>query len=38
MIPNHYDILDGALHKRRFLNLCRRKLGRPVELGVESRR
>ena len=38
MIPNHYDILDGELHKRRFVELCRKKLGRPVELGVEPRR
>ena len=38
MIPNPYDILDGELHKRRFVSLCRRKLGRPVELGVEPRR
>ena len=38
MVPNHYDILDAELHKRRFVNLCRKELGRPVELGVEPRR
>jgi len=24
IIPNHYDFLDGALHKRRYMKLCRR--------------
>lgn len=27
MIPNHYDRLDGDLHRRRFDRLCRRILG-----------
>jgi glyoxylase-like metal-dependent hydrolase (beta-lactamase superfamily II) len=27
LVPNHYDVLDGDLHKRRFLELCRRALG-----------
>jgi glyoxylase-like metal-dependent hydrolase (beta-lactamase superfamily II) len=26
IVPQHYDILDGALHRRRFLALCTRKL------------
>jgi len=24
IVPNHYDFLDGALHKRRYVKLCRR--------------
>jgi glyoxylase-like metal-dependent hydrolase (beta-lactamase superfamily II) len=28
IVPNHYDVLDGALHKRRYVELCRRVLGR----------
>jgi glyoxylase-like metal-dependent hydrolase (beta-lactamase superfamily II) len=24
ILPNHYDFLDGELHKRRFIKLCRR--------------
>jgi glyoxylase-like metal-dependent hydrolase (beta-lactamase superfamily II) len=27
IVPNHYDVLDGDLHKRRFLELCRTVLG-----------
>ncbi|HSS50197.1 MAG TPA: MBL fold metallo-hydrolase [Thermoanaerobaculia bacterium] len=27
IVPNHYDVLDGELHKRRFLELCRKALG-----------
>jgi len=27
IIPQHYDILDGELHRRRFLVLCAQKLG-----------
>ena len=27
LVPNHYDVLDGDLHKRRFRELCRRVLG-----------
>lgn len=26
IVPNHYDVLDGDLHKRRFQELCRRVL------------
>ncbi len=26
IVPQHYDILDGALHRRRFDELCRRRL------------
>jgi glyoxylase-like metal-dependent hydrolase (beta-lactamase superfamily II) len=26
IVPNHYDILDGELHKRRYMELCRRVL------------
>ena len=26
IVPNHYDVLDGELHKRRFQKLCRRVL------------
>jgi len=28
IVPQHYDILDGELHRRRFEELCRRKLDR----------
>ncbi len=27
IVPNHYDVLDGELHKRRFLELYRKSLG-----------
>ena len=27
IVPQHYDILDGELHRRRFLALCASKLG-----------
>ena len=27
IVPNHYDVLDGDLHKRRFVELCRKTLG-----------
>jgi len=27
LVPQHYDILDGKLHRRRFDGLCRRVLG-----------
>lgn len=30
IVPQHYDILDGALHRRRFLALCARK----TEIGL----
>lgn len=36
ILPNHYDLCDGALHKRRYLELCRKRLGRPVELGTQG--
>jgi len=26
IVPNHYDILDGELHKRRYVELCRKVL------------
>lgn len=26
IVPNHYDVLDGELHKRRYVELCRRVL------------
>jgi glyoxylase-like metal-dependent hydrolase (beta-lactamase superfamily II) len=29
IVPNHYDFLDGAKHRRRFDRLHRRMLGRP---------
>ncbi len=32
ILPNHYDVCDGALHKRRFVELCRKRLSRPFEL------
>jgi glyoxylase-like metal-dependent hydrolase (beta-lactamase superfamily II) len=36
MLPNHYDLCDGALHKRRYQELCRRVLGQPFELGFQG--
>lgn len=30
IVPNHYDVLDGELHKRRYQKLCRKVLSRPV--------
>ncbi len=27
IVPQHYDVLDGELHRRRFLSLCSRVLG-----------
>lgn len=35
MVPNHYDFLDGALHKRRYVKLCRKTLARRLQVGVE---
>jgi glyoxylase-like metal-dependent hydrolase (beta-lactamase superfamily II) len=35
MVPNHYDILDGELHKRRYVELCRKILGRQLQVRVE---
>jgi len=35
IVPNHYDVLDGELHKRRYLELCRKVLGRRLQMGVE---
>ncbi|HEV2851213.1 MAG TPA: MBL fold metallo-hydrolase [Thermoanaerobaculia bacterium] len=26
IVPNHYDVLDGELHKRRYVELCRKVL------------
>jgi glyoxylase-like metal-dependent hydrolase (beta-lactamase superfamily II) len=36
ILPNHYDLCDGALHKRRFLELCRKRLGSPLQLGTQE--
>lgn len=36
ILPNHYDFCDGALHKRRYLELCRRVLGQPFELSFQE--
>ena len=36
ILPNHYDFCDGALHKRRYLELCRRILGQPFELSFQG--
>jgi glyoxylase-like metal-dependent hydrolase (beta-lactamase superfamily II) len=36
IIPNHYDVCDGALHKRRFVELCRKRLSRPFELSPQG--
>jgi glyoxylase-like metal-dependent hydrolase (beta-lactamase superfamily II) len=36
ILPNHYDLCDGALHKRRYLELCRRVLGQPFELSFQG--
>jgi glyoxylase-like metal-dependent hydrolase (beta-lactamase superfamily II) len=36
IIPNHYDFCDGALHKRRFVALCRKRLSRPFELSPQG--
>ncbi|MEO6993479.1 MAG: MBL fold metallo-hydrolase [Lacunisphaera sp.] len=33
VVPQHYDVLDGELHGRRFRALCRRELGASVEQG-----
>jgi hypothetical protein len=35
MVPNHYDVLDGELHKRRFVRLCQRVFQRRLEVGTE---
>ncbi|HEX9941817.1 MAG TPA: MBL fold metallo-hydrolase [Thermoanaerobaculia bacterium] len=35
IVPNHYDFLDGALHKRRFQELCRKAFARRLVVGVE---
>jgi glyoxylase-like metal-dependent hydrolase (beta-lactamase superfamily II) len=35
IVPNHYDILDGELHKRRYVELCREVLGRRLQVGIE---
>jgi glyoxylase-like metal-dependent hydrolase (beta-lactamase superfamily II) len=36
ILPNHYDVCDGALHKRRFVELCRKRLSRPFELSPQG--
>jgi glyoxylase-like metal-dependent hydrolase (beta-lactamase superfamily II) len=35
IVPNHYDVLDGELHKRRYVELCRKVLGRRLQVGIE---
>jgi len=35
IVPNHYDVLDGELHKRRYVELCRKVLGRRFQMGIE---
>jgi glyoxylase-like metal-dependent hydrolase (beta-lactamase superfamily II) len=35
IVPNHYDILDGELHKRRYVELCREVLGHRLQVGIE---
>lgn len=30
IVPNHYDVPDGELHKRRFQRLCRKVFARPL--------
>ena len=32
IVPQHYDVLDGELHRRRFDALCERKLPQPSKL------
>ena len=36
IVPNHYDFCDAALHKRRFVELCRKRLSRPFELSPQG--
>jgi glyoxylase-like metal-dependent hydrolase (beta-lactamase superfamily II) len=36
IVPNHYDVLDGALHKRRYRELCRKTFARRLEAGFEA--
>ncbi len=38
IVPNHYDFLDGALHKRRFEELCRKSFARRLQVDVEPER
>jgi glyoxylase-like metal-dependent hydrolase (beta-lactamase superfamily II) len=38
MVPNHYDVLDGKLHVRRFKALCERELSRREPELAEGRR
>jgi glyoxylase-like metal-dependent hydrolase (beta-lactamase superfamily II) len=38
MVPNHYDVLDGALHKRRYVELCRRVFDRDTKAQVRFAR
>ncbi|HEV8580608.1 MAG TPA: MBL fold metallo-hydrolase [Thermoanaerobaculia bacterium] len=34
IVPNHYDFLNGALHKQRYVKLCRRVLDRDTKTQV----
>lgn len=36
MVPNHYDVLDGALHRRRFDALCRKVLRSEAPLSARA--
>ena len=38
IVPNHYDFLDGEVHKRRFVKLCRRVFDRGEETHVRFAR
>lgn len=38
IVPNHYDVLDGALHKRRYVELCRRVFDRDTKTQVRLAR
>jgi len=38
IVPNHYDFLDGDLHKRRYLKLCRRVFSRGKKTQVSFAR
>lgn len=36
ILPNHYDLCDGELHKRRFVELCRKRLSHPLALSPQG--
>jgi len=36
ILPNHYDLCDGALHKQRFVELCRKRLSHPLALSPQG--